>query len=255
MTWLSGISVANANAVFHHGAAVVWRVMLGGGPDTGTDGTAPPPTPTQPVAPETGFIVVLISGGFALLGFFLGASAALLALIIVGAAFVFIPWQWSFIVTWAIRFFNLLMLPFIKLGLAKPVPPELGQAAASGPVTAGSLTAVWQVGVFLFAVLLAYMAAAVAASVMRRTPGGYRPRVGCVDRLMGSLFGAITGLFIAAFTLPRLLANANVMPFRPPAPTGPEGSPGLTIAVLIALLIFVLYGVISLGSRKKQEFS
>jgi hypothetical protein len=75
-----------------------------------------------------------------------------------------------------------------------------------------------------------------------------------LDRLVGSMIGALTGLMISHFVLPRLVPEAQVALIGPGTPIYTRLSPFGPWIVLATVLLLILFGVTGIkGSGPRQR--
>jgi hypothetical protein len=212
---------------------------------------------TSPPAPGAGpddlrVVVWAVCAVFAAAGFWIGASPGLGVLLLVAGASVAIPWQWALVARIVNQAYYAFAFAVLRLGLWSDDPGAVWSQVHQGPPPIGTdaNVAAWQIAIFLAGVIGAY-AIALLARGPRDALGGTGRRPGLMDRLMGSCFGWLTGLVVARFVLARLLPAATVTAI----PVGGSHAPLVRLAtVLAAVAVFVLYGIASLGSRRRQVF-
>jgi hypothetical protein len=195
-------------------------------------------------------------GLFGVVGFTRGARREWLPLLVALCATIGINNHWAAVVRALHSVQRLLVLVLKERG-----SPAQDQAAAwstasasAGMIPSDQGAAVWQIGLFAASVLAGYLLSQrigrsqVAGMVtLARLPD-------LVDRLVGAVLGAATGYVAGTFVLARLFPAAGL------DLTGAQsfahgymdrlGAPGFF--ALVAL--FILFGVLGLGSRGKQVF-
>lgn len=182
-------------------------------------------------------VVYTISGLSGAIGARLGASAALVALIGTSVAYLGVPSQWQRILALGGR---LLAKFFARSGMVR----------AQTDFAAGNEVA-WQVAIFLVLVLVSHLLGALLTG-LDTPPAGHRRLQRLADRMLGALLGALTGLLVARFALGRLAVSATVSPWSAQPPR--EGSLAATVAVAVFILLIGLYGVLSMGHRRRQVY-
>lgn len=185
------------------------------------------------IASDPSTLVLLLSGAAAVVGYVRGAGREIWSMLLTGLTFIAIERHWPAVVDLVNRLWD-----------------RVFHGALIEP-TAGS--DVWQMILFILGVLGAYM----ASQAFGRPPSGRAldllnlPNV--LSRLVGALCGAVTGYMIGMFSLKRLLPNAEVA--LGPGSIANEVVSNIRVpVVLVAILILVIFGVLSLGGRRKKVY-
>jgi hypothetical protein len=188
-------------------------------------------TARAPLSSDPSTFILLLSLAAAVVGYLRGAGREFWSLLLTGATFFVLEYQWPMVVRWTNWVWG-------QVFNGPLIPPGAEQTG-------------WQMAFFVLGVLAAYLFSQLVAQPPVGGPLELLNLGNLISRVVGALFGAATGFMIGVFTLSRL---------------GPEGVMGpnavarqvlgdLTVPVLfVGFLIIVVFGVLSLGGRGKKVY-
>jgi uncharacterized membrane protein required for colicin V production len=178
-------------------------------------------------------LVLLTLAVFGVIGFVRGARREVVSFAVTVAAYVALELFWPTV--------------------AALVNAVLGLVTAGPPIPPGD-AAVWQIVVFVAVVLGGYLLSQV---VGRFRLGGAAAVVRLpdwIERLIGACLGVATGYLVARFVVSRLLPSAVISITGPGSTVGALVERVGPIGLFVAIGLFILFGVLSLGGRKKQVY-
>lgn len=192
---------------------------------------------------------------FAAVGFSRGARREWISLGAAVASYLAIDRHWPTLAAWMNRALD--AIP----GLGRAGNPATEALVASPPaptceavVPLGEGAAIWQIAVFVLAVLAAYFGSQRIGSSNLAGLATLVRLPDLVDRLVGATLGAATGYVTATFLLDRLLPAVDLQLTGSQSLASDSlarlGPPGMF--AIVALLI--LFGVVGLESRGKRTF-
>ena len=205
------------------------------------------------LGPNLGAAMLVLVGGAALIGLMRGVRREAWTVVVTAVATLAVGWAWPLLAVTVNRFWDVGRFVVQRAVLADGAA-ALGSTA---PLPITDDTAAWQIGFFVFTVLIfGYGGSRILRGV---TSGGGRFAVfpNLLDRLVGSMIGSLNGLMIGRFVLPRLVPEASVAMIGPGTPIYERLSPYGPWIALATVLLLILFGVtgISGGGPQQRTYS
>lgn len=256
--WIGGTSGAPLEALRPAAGGVVVTPTLGGPtpvvtPIPGGIGDPTGPLPGGPID-LTGVALVIIAAAAAI-GLARGVRREFVSAFVIAASYVVYERLWSLVASIGNKLWRLVRFAVFERGILADDPTVAWQAVQSGhnplPATGGGI---WQLGFFVMTVVVfgyggARFVAGGPPAVKSLT---HLPNV--LERIVGSVIGAVAGIMISHFALPRAVPGAVI------SLTGTRSlirehvgdfGPALVFAVIVILILYGVSGIGGSGPKRK----
>ena len=233
------------------------RAWLGGA----VDPTAVTPTGTPggpvPASIDVSALLLLSVAVFAFLAYLRSFGREWRAVLVVGVGYVLLDRQWDFVARWVNHFYKLFVFAVVKRGVLVDDPTaawkEVGTLPGLVPSDAGAV--VWQITLFTVGVIGAYVFSTLAGAKPVAGPLQVFDLHNMVLRVLGSLAGGASGYLIGLFYLVRLFPGAHAGGLG----LGETAASVFTrfgpLIVMGTVLVLIVFGVASMGARRKKVYS
>ncbi len=198
---------------------------------------------------------LVLVGLAAAIGFVRGVRREAITLMVAAAASLIVGWMWPAVASLVNRLWRMFHFAVIERGILAENPMAAwGEAQASAPLLPlGGDAAAWQIGFFVFGLLILGYGATRYVAAPPPKARGIRGFSVLLERVVGAMVGALTGILVSRFVLPRLVPNAQVALLGPGTSLYDRLAPYAPTTILGIVLLLILFGVTGIGGGKPRQ--